>query len=107
MQADIGDAVMIDRLAGNQEAVNRLKTISTLVAGMTAGILGITGWYGALVFVLFNVLAATILKTLTGTSSKSYFVGGSQELFSFSALSSGALTFVFVWTIVYDVIYIF
>lgn len=104
---DIGAAVMGERLAANQEIVTRLRTITTLVAGITAGIMGVTGWYGALVFLGMNALAFTVLKVLTGTSSKSYFVGGSQELFSFSSLSTGALTFVFVWTIIYDSIYIF
>ena len=104
---DIGDAVMTERLANNQEAVTRLRTVTTLVAAIVAGLMGVTGWFGAVVFLMFNALAFTILKVLAGTSSKSYFVGGSQELFSFGSLTTGALTFVFVWTIVYDSIYIF
>lgn len=104
---NVQDAIMMDQLAVNGELLTRIRSVTAILAGICAGILGITGWAGAILFLAHTIVVATVLRFVCGTRAKSYLAGGSGELFTFGSLCNGALTYVMLWTFVYDSIYIF
>eukprot|EP00758_Cryptobia_borreli_P002677 Tbor_TRINITY_DN3203_c0_g1::TRINITY_DN3203_c0_g1_i1::g.23751::m.23751 len=109
MTDNVGDSIIMERVGINVELINRLRSSTAVVAGASAGILGITGWLGFVFFILHALLSSTVIHMICGgaETSKKNLVGSTKELFSLSSLITGGLTFVFVWTIVYDSIFIF
>jgi hypothetical protein len=100
--------VLGDKVALNAAAVTRIRTATSLLAGVAAGVLGITGWFGFVFFALHAVATSLAVGKLSCQGApQAYFVQGSKELFSISSLSSGMLTYILLWTIVYDSLYIF
>ena len=104
---NVQDAIMMDQLAVNGELLTRVRSVAAIIAGICAGILGVTGWAGAFLFLAHTVLVAFVIKVACGSKPKSFLAGGSGELFTMGSLCSGALTYVMLWTFVYDSIYIF
>lgn len=100
---------MNDKVAINNDTVYRIRTMTSLVAGVAAGILGVTGLYGVIFFVVHALVVAKLIQMIlcTGKNATPYFSQGAKQLFSFSELSTGMLTYILVWTLVYDSIYIF
>jgi ER membrane protein complex subunit 6 len=97
-----------DKVQQNGETVYRVRTLTSLLAGVAAGVLGITGVYGLLFFIAHAVLTAFALQRFSCNGNADvYFPAGQKQLYSFSELTTGALTYILVWTLVYDSIYIF
>lgn len=97
-----------DKVQQNSETVYRVRTLTSLLAGIAAGVLGITGVYGLLFFIAHAALTAAALERFSCKGkADAYFPAGKKQLFSFSELTTGALTYILVWTLVYDSIYIF
>ena len=100
--------VLQDKVALNAGVVLRVRTTTSLVAGVAAGVLGITGWFGAVFFLLHAIATSLAMNHFSCAGSpQAYFVGGAKELTSISNLLTGVLTYILIWTIVYDSIYIF
>lgn len=111
----------LDKVAYNHDVLGRARTFASLLAGAVAGVLGLTGVAGFAFFILCNVATSAAVAHLCcnkallsasalaagGDITGQFFMGRRAELFSFSALTSGVLTFVLVWMIVYDGIYVF
>lgn len=96
------------KLGKNYEAVSQVRTLGAFLAGMAAGILGLTGLVGALFFlVCAGVVSFFIVSVACGSDASRYFPRGSKEVFSFEQIVTGAMTYVLVWTVTYDAIYIF
>lgn len=97
-----------DKVQQNGETVYRVRTLTSLLAGVAAGILGITGVYGFLFFIAHAVLTALALDRFSCKGNAgSYFPAGKRQLLGVSELTTGMLTYILVWTLVYDSIYIF
>lgn len=100
--------VVPERVAQNAEAVTRIRTMSSLISGVAAGILGITGWVGLLFFLIHAVVVSQIIISVSNRGNcMAHFVNGKSDLFAFGGLATGLLTFVLAWTLAYDAIYIF
>jgi hypothetical protein len=100
--------VLGDKVALNAGVLLRIRTATSLVAGVAAGILGVTGWFGAVFYLLHAIATSLAVGKLTCQGSpQAYFVHGAKELTSISSLSTGILTYILVWTVVYDSLYIF
>jgi ER membrane protein complex subunit 6 len=97
-----------DKVQQNNEVVYRVRTMTSLLAGVAAGILGITGMYGFLFFLAHAVLTALAMDRFACKgNAAAYFPSGKKQLLSMSELATGVLTYILVWTLVYDSIYIF
>jgi hypothetical protein len=94
-------------VALNGQILSRLRTFTSLVAGVVAGVLGLTGLFGAVFYAVIVVLSGT-LYTVVACRGKplEYFAHGEQGRFM-GNLTSGILTFILAWTIAYDSIYVF
>lgn len=95
-------------LQANYERKGRSQTVNALFAGLSAGILGLTGIYGVLFFILTALVSSTISLLLgCREDAKKYFPQGKGDIFSLQQIAGGAMTYILVWTLAYDAIYLF
>ena len=57
-------------------------------------------------FVVWNLTGSAILTVYVGKAASEYFPNGVRDIFS-SQNFSGLLTYILVWTLVYDIVHIF
>ncbi|CCW68389.1 unnamed protein product [Phytomonas sp. Hart1] len=95
-------------LESNYESIAQIRTMCSLLSGMAAGILGLTGIFGLLFFIVSSAIASFVILTVgcRGSSLK-YFPKGPKELFTFESMISGGMTYILAWIVAYDAIYIF
>lgn len=106
--ADPTQIFLPDKVALNADGLYRMRTMTSLLAGIAAGVLGLTGTVGFLFFFLHAALvSAAVEKFACKGNSSAFFASGRQHLMSFSELATGLLTYILVWTLAYDTIYIF
>lgn len=92
----------------NYESVLQVRTMGALLAGVAAGVLGLTNLWGILFFVVCAAVTSfAIMAFSCGGKANKCFPKGTPELFSVQQLLSGAMTYILVWTVAYDAIYIF
>ncbi len=98
-----------EKAAANLEVLSRMRTYGALLTGAVAGLLGLTGLYGFLFFIAagFVVGLAAIAVNCPNQTASSAFIGGRGEVFALSGITSPILTYVLVWMVVYDCVYVF
>ena len=102
------DAVVPERVAHNVEQVVQLRSMVSLYAGVVAGVLGLTGYFGFAFFVAQALSVSLLLdQKCKSTGLTSFFPKGRSDIFTFGSLTTGVLIYIFVWTVIYDVIYLF
>ncbi|KAK7198411.1 Rab5-interacting protein (Rab5ip) [Novymonas esmeraldas] len=103
------DDRFVGRAVGkNYEAVFQIRTMGSLLAGVAAGVLGLTNFWGLFFFVVSAAVTSfAIVAFGCGGNAHKCFPKGTSELFSVQQLLSGAMTYILVWTVAYDAIYIF
>ncbi|GET91645.1 hypothetical protein, conserved [Leishmania tarentolae] len=95
-------------LEKNYESVHQVRTMGSLLAGIAAGVLGLTNFRGLFFFIACAVVTSFAIVALgCGGNAHKCFPKGASELFSVQQLLSGAMTYILVWTVAYDAIYIF
>ncbi|KAG5470296.1 hypothetical protein GH5_03283 [Leishmania sp. Ghana 2012 LV757] len=95
-------------LSKNYESVFQVRTMGSLLAGIAAGVLGLTNFRGLFFFIACAVVTSfAIIAFSCGGNAHKCFPKGTAELFSVQQLLSGAMTYILVWTVAYDAIYIF
>ena len=94
-----------DTMKKNIDKVMSLRFFSTIFAGMVAGILGFTGFFG-LGFYLINFLLVTVLLFLHIKNQKGNF---STSLISllFEGLFNHGMTYTIFWVMFYNLVYIY
>ncbi|KAJ9464861.1 Rab5-interacting family protein [Diplonema papillatum] len=104
-----GDAFlyMPDKVAKNQQAVEKIRVVIACSTGALSGVVGLTGLNGFLAFFLANLLGSLYLKyVILGGSTEKYFVPD-YALLSIGSLFSGLITYVVLWTIAFDAVHVF
>ena len=92
------------RLNEHQVQMNRL--LLSLIAGVVCGILRIEGVInGVGMYLLWQVIGSSIM-VVAMRDAKKYFPHGNRDVF-LGQIFSGIMTFILVWTLVYDVVHIF
>lgn len=99
--------IIPERIGLNMQSLQHAKTWTALLGGVTAGILGLTSLWGLLFFFLGSIVATMLTLNTPNAGFDSCFPGSKGSLFSVSALCTGLFTYILVWTMVYDGIYIF
>ena len=89
----------------NIEKVMALRFFSTIFAGMVAGILGFTGFFG-LGFYLINFFIITILLFLHIQKQKGNFSTSLLSLL-FEGLFNHGMTYTIFWVMFYNLVYIY
>lgn len=100
------DLVLQDRVQANTVTLGRIMTLGALIAGVVAGLLGVTGILGLVVYLVAAFTVTRIVTTVhCNGKPEAYFLDG--QLSSPGHYLSGGLTFLLSWTIAHDAIYFF
>ena len=83
----------------------RSRTFGAIVAGLVAGILGLTGIWGALCYFAANGLISAVLYQTLGTRRQKFFP--SKKSYFLDGLTAQIATFILFWTLAYDIVHIF
>ncbi|EAN87459.1 hypothetical protein C3747_68g800c [Trypanosoma cruzi] len=105
----LGKTIYVDDdLGENMRSVSQIRTMSALIAGVGAGVMGLTGIAGAVFFFFCAIISSLIILNVgcEGTPER-YFPSGKKQFFSLGNLVTGAMTYILAWTVAYDAIYIF
>lgn len=95
-------------LIENYRKKEAITMLSVFLSGITAGILGVTGFFGFLILIVGSLATGSlILSQGCKGNFDLYFTGNKNQFFSISKILEGALTFVLGWTLAYDSIYLF
>ena len=105
-ESDVDYSVL--NLKQNEHQMQMNRICIALIAGVVSGILRVEGLQsGSLMFVLWNLIGSAIMIASVGFSSaRSYFPNGVMDILT-SQLFSGLLTYILIWTFVYDIVHIF
>ena len=93
----------------NEYQLQMNRIFLALIAGVVSGILRVEGiLLGMGMYVLWNLIGSGIILVYLGgfRNAKNFFPNGAREVF-LSNIFSGIMTFILVWTVVYDIVHIF
>jgi len=96
----------------NQHQIQMNRVFLSVIAGIFCGIIRIEGViHGLGVYIGWQLLGSLLMAIMTtlgggGASITEFFPNGLRDIF-LSEIFSGIMTFILVWTIVYDVVHIF
>ena len=100
------DEVYNDRaMRQNGAIVDYCRTSGAAIAGVTAGVLGLTGLYGFGFYILFSVVLSLLLVFKAGTNWSNHFL--SRRAVWFDGILGGLLTYVLLWTFLYGMIHVY
>ncbi|ELT88181.1 hypothetical protein CAPTEDRAFT_87841, partial [Capitella teleta] len=89
----------------NAAILDYCRTSVSCLAGVTAGIMGLTGLYGFIFYFLTAGMMSMMLLTKAGSSWKKFFSSWSV-LFS-SGLFGGLFTYILFWTFLYGMVHVY
>lgn len=84
-----------------------VRIFGSLLAGLVAGILGVTGWTGFLYYFAAHAVVAGLLWQKTGGQIENYFPTRNGLLVGDVFGSTTLLTFILFWTISNNFIHLF
>ena len=89
----------------NTAIVDYCRTSGAVIAGATAGVLGLTGLYGFAFYFLYSLLLSVMLAVKAGRNSTNFF----QSSYSvwFSGVLGGLFTYVLLWTFLYGMVHVY
>ena len=89
----------------NAAIVDYCRTSGAVIAGTAAGVLGLTGLYGFLFFIVFSVLLSIFLSMKAGTEWNKYFT--TRRQLWLDGMFGGLFTYILVWTFLYGMVHVF
>lgn len=98
-------ALSPENLQHNNRIAYYCKTFLSIVAGVVAGVMGLTGIPGFLCYIIIMGAASFGIFLKTGGNLDAYF--DSWERVAVDGISQGAMSFVLFWTLAYDIVHIF
>lgn len=98
----------IPTLKRNEYQMQMNRILLAVIGGVVSGILRVEGILNGLgMFLVWNVIgSATIAASLMGSEATDFFPNGLRDVF-LSQNFAGLMTYILVWTVVYDVVHIF
>ena len=99
-------AYIPEAIAQNMQVVNTSRTMTSLIAGCTAGILGISGYTNGIAFYLFiTLITSFFLARKSNFKYSEYFVDKQGPLLE--GLTKGVMTYIMFWTLMFDVTHVY
>ncbi|XP_060960438.1 uncharacterized protein LOC115724142 isoform X1 [Cannabis sativa] len=89
-----------ENLQSNMKTIFYSRTFMAIIAGVVAGILGLTSWKGFVVYFLVMAITSVGLIAKAGFSIHSYFDSWNQIVLD--GFFGGLLSFVLFWTYPYN-----
>ncbi|CEM00572.1 unnamed protein product [Vitrella brassicaformis CCMP3155] len=100
------EQLIIESMLGhNRRVVAHCRNFAAIVSGLAAGILGLTGLWGLLVFVMATLGISLILLARVNFDTSLYFPTVKEVLIG--QFWHGMMSFILFWTLAYDMVYIF
>ena len=97
-------------LKQNLHQIQMNRMLLSVISGVVCGIMRIEGVFnGVLMYCLWQLVGSVVMVKFSIPSNSSpslYFPSGAREVF-LSQNFSGIMTFILVWTLVYDLVHIF
>ncbi|KAK9916080.1 hypothetical protein WJX75_008384 [Coccomyxa subellipsoidea] len=104
----LGTGMLLQKnIQHNAGIVNFIGVFGALVAGLIAGIWGVTGWGGFLYYLAMHMVVATLLFVKTGGQPKTYFLSSGSIFYAEILNSTLLLTFILFWTISHNYVHLF
>mmetsp|Transcript_17365 Transcript_17365/g.20847 ORF Transcript_17365/g.20847 Transcript_17365/m.20847 type:complete len:123 (-) Transcript_17365:345-713(-) len=100
-----GNFLSQESIKNNHKVVYYCRICFSIIAGVVAGILGLTNLPGFLCYFVFMGLMSLGLLLKTGFSVKTYFF--SWNTIGTDNIMAGAMTFVLFWVLFYDIVHIY
>ena len=105
---NVREIYLPERVGHNVDILVRARTAIALVSGACAGILGLTGLLGVAVFFIGALLGDVFLSSVaTSGDAERYLPKANRDFFTFGSLTTGALSFVMSWLVLYNVLFVF
>jgi hypothetical protein len=103
-----GERVFFSREAmmHNNKTIDLIRTFLTIVGGCCAGILGCTGYNGAVLYVCLYLFMQLFFLVLMGFDSAKYTTVTPVK-FLFMGIEGYGLSYILFWTLTYALIYIY
>ncbi len=89
----------------NNATIEYCRTSLAVIAGVTAGILGVTGLYGFVLYLVYSFLVSSLLALKVGMKWNCYFT--SRKSLWMDGILGGLFTYVLLWTFVYGMVHVF
>uniref|UniRef100_A0A7S2WKV8 ER membrane protein complex subunit 6 n=1 Tax=Rhizochromulina marina TaxID=1034831 RepID=A0A7S2WKV8_9STRA len=90
----------------NDNAIDNIRTYLMMVAGVCAGVLGMNGPQGAVLYIAVYLAISTCLLCAMGFDS-TRFTNLSPLHFTLSAIEKYGLSYILLWTLCYALVYIY
>lgn len=89
----------------NQRSLSRAQTCIAVLGGCGAGVLGLSGFAGFLLYILVSLMLSGMLYHKMDGKVESYFQ--SKWSFLFGGITQEILSFILFWCVVYDICHIY
>ena len=89
----------------NISIVDYCRTAGAVIAGVSAGVLGLNGLYGFGFFLLYSLLMSIMLTIKAGTSWSTFFT--SRRSLWLDGIFGGLFTYVLLWTFLYGMVHVY
>ena len=93
-------------LRKNMNAIDDVRTLMTLISGVVAGILGVEGLKGAMLYLTMYAMVSAGCMLRMGFDSQQYTNMIALQ-FLFADFGKYALSFILFWTLTYGLVYIY
>uniref|UniRef100_A0A0C9QNJ4 ER membrane protein complex subunit 6 n=1 Tax=Wollemia nobilis TaxID=56998 RepID=A0A0C9QNJ4_9CONI len=94
-----------ENLQNNMRVIYYSRTFLSIIGGVVAGILGLTGWKGFIFY--FVMMALTSLGVIAKAKFDIHEYFDSWNRVILDGISGGLMSFVLFWTFAYDIVHIF
>jgi len=100
--------VNVEALQSNSMGIGYVRALMAIIAGVAAGILGLTGSKGFLLYIIVHVLTSMALLVRMKFDVVEYMTPGlSSFWFAVDGLGGQGLSFVMFWTLSFAMVHIF
>ena len=104
-EIDFSELFSPDRIGYNGRILNFCRVFVAIIAGMAAGILGMTGVMGFAVFLLSTFMLSVGLYLKVSCEPKPYFKKP-DDIWT-EGVTQALMSYVLFWTLFYDIVHIY
>ena len=89
----------------NAAVIEYCRTSLAVIAGITAGVLGLTGLYGFVFYFVYSIIISGLLAVKVGPHWNTYFK--TRRVIWTDGIIGGLFTYVLLWTFIYGIVHVF
>ena len=104
-EVDFSEVYAMDRIGFNARIINFCRVFCAIISGCAAGILGITGIPGFLVFFLSTFVLSVGLYLKVSAEPRPYFKKP-EEIWT-EGIMQALMSYIMFWTLFYDIVHLY